>query len=62
MEIGKIPENILKRSVFQQIRHRRPEVVLHPGVGEDCGGVEVPQGEVLVLSLPTRGWELLRCM
>ena len=51
MEIGKIPENILKRSVFQQIRHRRPEVVLHPGVGEDCGGVEVPPGEVLVLSV-----------
>lgn len=51
MDIGKIPENILKRSVFKQIRHRRPEVVLHPGVGEDCGGVEVASGEVLVLSV-----------
>lgn len=51
MEIGKVPENILKRSVFQQIRHRRSEVVLHPGVGEDCSGVELAQGEVLVLSV-----------
>lgn len=51
MEIGKVPENILKRSVFQQICHRRPEVVLHPGVGEDCSGVEVAQGEVLVFSV-----------
>ncbi len=51
MEIGKVPENILERSVFRQIHHRRPEVVLHPGVGEDCGGVEVPPGEVLVLSV-----------
>ena len=51
MEIGKVPENVLKRSVFQQIRHRRPEVVLHPGVGEDCSGVEVAPGEVLVLSV-----------
>jgi len=51
MEIGKVPENILKRSVFQQIRHRRPEVVLHPGVGEDCSGVETAPGEVLVLSV-----------
>ena len=51
MDVGKIPENILKRSVFKQIRHRRPEVVLHPGVGEDCGGVEVASGEVLVLSV-----------
>lgn len=51
MEIGKVPENILKRSVFKQIRHRRPEVVLHPGVGEDCSGVQIAQGEVLVLSV-----------
>lgn len=51
MEIGKVPENILKRSVFKQIRHRRPEVVLHPGVGEDCSGVEVASGEVVVLSV-----------
>ena len=51
MDIGKIPENILKRSVFKQIRHRRPEVVLHPGVGEDCSGVETAPGELLVLSV-----------
>lgn len=51
MDIGKIPENILKRSVFKQIRHRRPEVVLHPGVGEDCSGVELAPGEVMVLSV-----------
>lgn len=51
MEIGKVPENVLKRAVFKQIHHRRPEVILHPGVGEDCSAVEVASGEVLVFSV-----------
>lgn len=51
MEIGKVPENILKRAVFKQIRHRRPEVILHAGVGEDCSAVEVGEDEVLVFSV-----------
>ena len=46
MQIGKVPENILKRSVFKQIHHRRPEVLLHPGVGEDCSAVEAGEGEI----------------
>lgn len=50
MEIGKVPENILKRSVFKQIHHRRPEVLVHPGVGEDCCAVAVDEGEALVFS------------
>ena len=41
MEIGKVPENVLKRAVFKQIKHRREEVILHPGVGEDCSAVVV---------------------
>lgn len=51
MEIGKVPENVLKRAVFKQIHHRRPEVILHPGVGEDCSAVEVAEDEVLVFSV-----------
>ena len=50
MKIGKVPENILKRAVFKQIHHRRQEVLLHPGVGEDCAAVAPEQGEVFVLS------------
>ena len=50
MEIGKVPENILKRAVFKQIKHIRPEVLLHPGVGEDCAAVETAPDEVLVFS------------
>lgn len=50
MKIGKVPENILKRSVFKQIKHRREDVLSQPGVGEDCAAVEVQPDEVLVFS------------
>lgn len=50
MEIGKVPENILKRAVFKQLHHRRPEVILRPGVGEDCSAVAVGEDEALVFS------------
>lgn len=51
MEIGKVPENILKRSVLKQIGHRRPEVILTPEVGEDCSAVIPGVGETFVLSV-----------
>lgn len=50
MKIGKVPENILKRTVFRQIQYQRPEVLLHPGVGEDCAAIETKEGEALVFS------------
>lgn len=50
MKIGKVPENILKRSVFKQIKLKRDEVLIHPGVGEDCSVLELAPGEVFVLS------------
>lgn len=50
MKIGKVPENVLKRSVFKQIHTKRPEVVLGAGVGEDCAAVKLADDETLVLS------------
>jgi len=50
MNVGKIPESALKRSVLNQIRHRRNEVLLGPGVGEDCSVIELAEDEVLVMS------------
>ena len=50
MKIGKVPENVLKRSVFKQIKLKREEVLIHPGVGEDCSVLELAPGEVFVLS------------
>ena len=50
MKIGKIPESVLKRSVFKQIHHRRDEILIRPNVGEDCSYVDTTQSEVIVLS------------
>lgn len=49
MEIGKVPENILKRSVFKKLSVKRPEVLVHSGVGEDCS-VLAAGDEAIVLS------------
>ncbi len=50
MDIGKIPENILKRSVIKKITVKRPEVVIGAAVGEDCGVVELLPDEQFVVS------------
>ena len=50
MKIGKVPENVLKRSVLKQIHTKRAEIVLGAGVGEDCAAVKLAPDETLVLS------------
>lgn len=50
LKIGKVPENVLKRSVFQQIHTKRSEVLLGAGVGEDCAAVKLAEDETFVLS------------
>ncbi|WP_310604908.1 AIR synthase family protein [Anaerosporobacter sp.] len=50
MKVGKIPELVLKRSVFKQIKHRRQEVLVRPGVGVDCSALAVGEDEAIVLS------------
>lgn len=50
MNLGKIPETALKRSVLNQIEHRRDEVLVGPAIGEDCSVLAIGEDEVLVLS------------
>lgn len=50
MEIGKLPESVLKRSVFRQLHTKRPEVILGAAVGEDCAALELAEGEAFVVS------------
>lgn len=50
MKAGKIPENVLKRSVFKQIHTKREEVLLGAGVGEDCAAVRLAEDEMFVVS------------
>lgn len=50
MKIGKVPENVLKRSVMKQLYYKRDEVVLGPGIGEDCAALALAEDEILVMS------------
>lgn len=50
MKIGKVPENVLKRSVLRQLKTQRPEILVGAGVGEDCAAISLDADEVMVLS------------
>lgn len=50
MKIGKVPESVLKRSVFKQIHTTRQEVLLGASVGEDCAAVKLAEDELFVIS------------
>ncbi len=50
MEIGKLKESVLKRSVIKQLNVRRPEISTGPGIGEDCATMAVGEDEEIVLS------------
>lgn len=50
LEIGKVPENVLKRSVMNHLHTKRKEVLLGSAVGEDCAAIALAEDEVFVLS------------
>lgn len=49
MDIGKVPNDILKEIILNKIKHRREEVLLRPKIGEDCCAVDIGS-HVCVLS------------
>lgn len=50
MKVGKLPENVLRRSILKQIHTKRPEVCQGAAVGEDCAAVKLAEDEFFVLS------------
>lgn len=58
MKTGKLPENILKRSVLRQIRYQRNEIIKGAGVGEDCAFLALKSEEAAIsietITLPVR--------
>ena len=50
MKVGKVPESVLKRSVFKQIHTKRSEVLMGAGVGEDCAAMKLSEDEMFVIS------------
>ena len=50
LKIGKISENVLKRSVLKQIKTKRDEILIGAGIGEDCAILSLKEDEVFVIS------------
>ena len=50
LKTGKVPESVLKRSIFKQIKTKRDEILIGAGVGEDCSAIELADDEVFVTS------------
>lgn len=51
MKIGKLPEQVLIRSILKQVNHRRDEVLVGPAVGQDCTAFAVAEDEAVVMSV-----------
>ncbi len=55
MEIGKVPTEVLKEIIFSNITHHRQEVLIRPGIGEDCGVVDFGDFVCVLSSDPITG-------
>lgn len=51
MRIGKVPENVLKRSILKQIHTKREEVLIGADVGEDCAILAFEEEDAVVMSI-----------
>lgn len=50
MKLGKVQENVLKRSILKKIDCKRSEVLIGAGVGEDCACLQLEPDEAFVIS------------
>ncbi len=50
MKIGKVSENVLKRTILKGIKNTREEVIIGAALGEDCAVLALKEDEVFVTS------------
>ncbi|KNY28211.1 AIR synthase family protein [Pseudobacteroides cellulosolvens] len=55
MEIGKIPNSILKEIVLGKLNNNRKEILLRPGIGEDCCAVDFGEYACVLTTDPITG-------
>lgn len=55
MEIGKVPIEVLKEIIFSNIKHRRSEVLVRPGIGEDCAVIDFGEYVCVMSTDPITG-------
>jgi hydrogenase expression/formation protein HypE len=52
LKIGKLDNKLLEEIVFKHVRHRKPEVLTRPGIGEDCAVIDFGPYECVVSTDP----------
>lgn len=52
LPVGKLDTDLLKETVFSHILHLRPEVMVRPGVGEDCATIDFGEYECVMSTDP----------
>jgi len=52
LKAGKLDTELLENIVFKHIHHKRPEVLVRPGVGEDCATLDFGQYECVMSTDP----------
>ena len=55
MEIGKVPNNILKDIILGKLVNNRSEILVRPGIGEDCCVVDFGEYSCVMSSDPITG-------
>lgn len=55
MKIGKLDSDLLKKIVFGHIKHKRDEVLIRPGIGEDCAVLDYGEQVCVVSTDPITG-------
>lgn len=55
MKPGKIPNEILKSLILDKLNIKRPEIIIRPGVGEDCTAIDFGSDVCILSSDPVTG-------
>lgn len=55
MEIGKIPNDLLKKIILDKIKYKREEVIVRPKIGEDCCAVDFGEYTCVLSTDPITG-------
>lgn len=55
MKEGKLDNEVLERSVLSKIKTETPDILLGPGVGEDCGAIRFGEEACVVTTDPITG-------
>ncbi|RCX16858.1 hydrogenase maturation factor [Anaerobacterium chartisolvens] len=55
MEIGKLPNDMLQNIILNKIKHFRNDILVRPGIGEDCCAIDFGEYSCVMSSDPITG-------